>query len=902
MKQSIFLLLFLGIPAGASADMYVKNFTYSAVEDTVTYSVDACDSGLSSNKTTVAVYYDLSASPTTTTVIDQSTSVNPTLLCSKASLVRSKAPIGLYKSYVKLDPKEITGDSSVANNIGGPLEVCVGPDVRLKSFSIEKNGASVTYKANVCNDGSMAAKKFRVGFWHDRKSAPASADMGNIFKPIALLAAGKCKEITVSGGLRPNGNFTAWARADSGDFVTECRETNNANGPLAYGMSNPDLAVTVFSLKVTSTSVNYTVKVCNKGTAGVSKFYVDVYYHRPKKAPIIGEPGDQAKAVMSLSPAACTTISFVRTSVPKTAFTSYAQADADDFISEPNEANNLSNMLQVSKGGTGGTTGTGACVDNDGDTYGKGSGCTGIPDCDDNNKAINPGAKEVCGNKLDDDCDLTIDDGCPGVACTDGDGDGFGTGADCVLADCDDGNKNIYPWATEVCDDGKDNNCNKIIDDGCKGVSCVDRDMDGYGVGSGCKGVPDCDDNDYNINYGVKEKCGDKIDQDCDLTPDDGCPGVDCDDSDGDGFGTGKDCVLADCDDTNKKIYPWAPEVCGDNIDDNCNKIPDDGCPGRQCVDQDADGYGVGKGCPGPQDCDDKNFKVKPGAKEVCGDGVDDDCDNVPDDGCSSATDNDGDGHHVGGGATGQPDCNDSDSKIYPGAKEICGDKIDNDCDFTVDDGCPGVDCKDSDGDGWGVGTACKIPDCDDTKAGIYPWATEVCGDSIDNDCDGTIDDGCKGVNCTDKDLDGFGKGAGCCNVAKTKATCKQDCNDDDGGIYPWATEICHDGKDNDCDGNIDNHKSCVICDDLDSDGYGVGPKCTNWDCDDKNPDSFPGAAEVCNSKDNDCNGKVDDDCTGGDEGCSCATSAATTPPSSMPLLWLLLVLGIFVVSRRLRS
>ena len=399
MKQWTLLLVLLGLPATAAADIYLKNFTYKAVEAQVTYTVDACSTGFG-NATTVAVYYDLSSSPTKSSTVDKTTPVNPSLACKKANLVRSNAPIGVYKSWVKLDPQETTGDSSVANNIAGPLEVCVGPDTRLKSFTIEKNGASVTYKAEVCNDGSMAAKKFRVGFWHDRKSAPAAADMGNIFKPIPLLAAGKCKVIQVSGGLRPNGNFTAWARADSGDFVKECREQNNARGPLAYGMSNPDLYVKTFTVDVTATSVNYTVKVCNKGTAGVSKFYVDVYYHRPKKAPGLGEPGDQAKAVQSLAPSACTTVKFVRGTVPKAGFTSYAMADADDFVSEPNEANNLSDMLQVGKGGTGGSTGVGACVDSDADGYGKGSGCTGIPDCDDNNKAINPAAKEVFGHQI----------------------------------------------------------------------------------------------------------------------------------------------------------------------------------------------------------------------------------------------------------------------------------------------------------------------------------------------------------------------------------------------------------------------------------------------------------------------------------------------------------------------
>ena len=890
MKRTIFILLCIHMPLVARADLYLKSFSYTAQDATVTYTAEACSTGAHPS-TSVGVYYDLTAAPTTQTP-DSTTSASTFGLCKKVSLVRNNAPVGLYQSYAKIDPSDSISENNENNNVSGPIAVCVGPDVVITAFAVDKSGASVTYKATVCNNGSMAAKKFRVGFWHNQSAAPSATDMGNIFKAVALLAAGKCKDLTVSGGLRPNGSFTSWCRADSGEFVKECRDNNNSKGPLSYSLSNPDLAITSFNATVGASSVSYAVRVCNKGTAAVGKFYVDIYYNRPKKAPTIGDPGDVAKPVLSLAPSACTTVNFTRNTVPKGSVTSYAQADADDFISEPNEANNLSDQMTLG----GGSSSGGSCVDADKDGYGTGSGCSGVPDCDDTNAKISPAAKEVCGDKVDDDCDMTPDDGCPGVNCIDNDGDGFGVGADCVLADCDDNDKKVYPWVKETCGDNKDNNCNKLIDDGCAGVNCVDNDMDGYGVGYGCKGVPDCNDSDFNINPGAKEKCGDKIDDDCDLTPDDGCPGVACDDKDGDGFGTGADCVLADCDDADKAKYPWAPEICGDNIDDNCNKIPDDGCPGRQCVDQDMDGFGVGKGCPGPQDCNDTNFKVKPGAKEVCNDGVDDDCDNAPDDGCSSQVDADGDGYGVGGGVTGQPDCDDNDAEVAPGKKEICGDKKDNDCDGTIDDGCPGVKCTDGDGDGWGVGSDCKILDCDDKNAAVHPWAVETCKNGTDDDCDGTIDDGCPGVDCPDKDHDGFGKGAGCCNDPKTKATCKNDCDDNDGGRHPWAKEICADGIDNDCDNSTD--EGCTICEDADADGYGIGPKCTNWDCDDTNADSYPEAVETCDGKDNDCNGKKDDGAGCDEEGCSCALPAAS-PGRALPLGWLLL--GLALVAALLR-
>lgn len=105
--------------------------------------------------------------------------------------------------------------------------------------------------------------------------------------------------------------------------------------------------------------------------------------------------------------------------------------------------------------------------------------------------------------------------------CIDADGDGYGEG--CTAGnDCDDTNKAINPGAQEVCDDGKDNNCDGQIDEGCGG-ECVDNDGDGYGVN--CEAGVDCNDNDTAINAGAQEVCDDGKDNDCDQS-------VDCADSD----------------------------------------------------------------------------------------------------------------------------------------------------------------------------------------------------------------------------------------------------------------------------------------------------------------------------------------------------------------------------------
>jgi hypothetical protein len=658
----------------------------------------------------------------------------------------------------------------------------------ITSFSVEINGAAVTYKATVCNKGSMASKKFRVGFWHDRATEPTAVEMGDIFKAIAVLAAGKCEDIVLPAGLRPNGSFKARCRADSGEFVEECREGNNGFDLLPYSLSNPDLQIASFEVKVSGSQVSYTAKVCNKGTANVAKFYVDVYYDRPKLPPVLGEPGDVVKPVLNLAAGDCTTLSYERAGAPKGTQLSYVFADPDDFISEPNEANNLSSPLQVVVG-------------------------EGPP----------PG---------------------PGP-----------TG------------------------------------------ECVDNDKDSYGVGPGCSGVPDCNNNDPSVNPGVAEVCGDKLDNDCDLTPDDGCAGVDCVDGDGDGFGVGADCVLADCDDKNKAVYPWAKELCGNNKDENCDKIADDNCAGRQCVDQDMDGYGVGTGCPGPQDCLDTDFFSSPAAKEVCGDGKDNDCDRVADDACTTSVDGDGDGFPVGKPKPGYPpDCSEGDPTIYPGAKELCGDGKDNNCNGSTDEDCPGVDCKDADKDGWPVGKDCKGPvDGNDADAAVHPWAEEAC-DGKDNNCNGSTDEGCPGVDCKDGDNDGWPTGKACGTA--------QDCDDTDGGMSPWRPEICADGKDNNCSGTVD--ENCSLCEDKDADGHGIGPQCASWDCDEADPKSFPGATEICDKKDNNCDGTVDEACVGGEDGggggCGCRVHAPAREERASLLFWALLAALVLGARRRGRG
>ena len=197
-------------------------------------------------------------------------------------------------------------------------------------------------------------------------------------------------------------------------------------------------------------------------------------------------------------------------------------------------------------------------------------------------------------------------------------------------------------------------------------------------------------------------------------------------------------------------------------------------------------------------------------------------------------TDNDGDTYAVEGSSCGPVDCNDSNAAIHPGAVDIPNNGIDENC-----DGVDSVDTSilDMDGDGYSPATG----DCDDSNAAIHPGAVDIPNNGIDENCDGvdSVD-----TSILDMDGDGYSPAAG-------------DCNDSDNTVYPNAIEICANGIDNDCDGLID--EDCdLACPDVDGDGY-RDTACGGSDCNEDDAKINPGAAEICDSIDNNCDSLVDE-------------------------------------------
>ena len=197
----------------------------------------------------------------------------------------------------------------------------------------------------------------------------------------------------------------------------------------------------------------------------------------------------------------------------------------------------------------------------------------------------------------------------------------------------------------------------------------------------------------------------------------------------------------------------------------------------------------------------------------------------------------------------------------------------------------------DADGDGFGdllgmaqfscAPVAGKVPnntDCDDSSASINPNGIETC-DGVDQDCDGSIDDGLTFSNYyTDFDGDSFGSAtataqSSCAPVAG-KVTNNADCNDTNSAVNPGAQEVCDAANvDEDCDGLADNSDPSAadvgrsdFYVDVDNDNYGTGGPtrfCDEpagfapvaGDCNDSASVINPGAQEVCDAA------NVDEDC-----------------------------------------
>ena len=328
-------------------------------------------------------------------------------------------------------------------------------------------------------------------------------------------------------------------------------------------------------------------------------------------------------------------------------------------------------------------------------------------------------------------------------------------------------------------------------------------------------------------------------------------------DADGDGVDA-MACGGIDCDDGDVSVHPGATEVCdADDVDEDCNPET------FGFTDLDGDGQGSAVCCNGDRcgpDCDDANGNVGRDRTEAC-DGVDNDCDANVDEGVQTMwfPDTDGDGF---GDPEGTPilacteppgyseratDCDDTAAAVNPGVPEVCDAFDDNDCNPDTDNPF------DLDDDGFdGLTSSCPTgPDCDDSDPAVHPGAAEIC-DGKDSNCDGAeFVAGCAGI-CTGTCN---GECSGVCSAMATDGTCAGFCDEictgECAGTCDGIDLLWMGGEDADFDGFLDPTETCT-----------GGPRggLSRTDCDDLDGRTHPGAPELCDRLDNDCDLQIDEE------------------------------------------
>jgi hypothetical protein len=611
----------------------------------------------------------------------------------------------------------------------------------------------------------------------------------------------------------------------------------------------------------------------------------------------------------------------------------------------------------------------GCCIDNDGDGWNSTIGCNynNIADCRDDNILIHPGADDSNCDGADDDCSGVADDSYQSTSTTCGIGACASAGTtSCIAGAVQDSCTPGIPAADDASCDGIDNNCNTQIDENyipydttCGVGACASSGqmicVNGQTQDTCSPGIPVMFDTSCN---GIDDNCNGQIDESYDPIQ------TRC------GFGACgsngiKSCISGIIVNSCTPGTPAADDATCNGIDDNCNELIDenyilhatncgvgaceragitscvngiehDSCTSGAPAALDDSCNGIDDNCNGAVDEDyvpqgttcgigacsslgetscvngqvvDSCTSGTPAADDTSCDGIDNNCNGFVDESYASIQTTCGAGAC---GSTGATSCvngivADSCTSGTPAADDATCNGIDDNCNGAVDenyvsyattcgvgaceragmtscvngaeqDGCaPGTPsaeiCNGIDDNCDGavdedIGqTTCGLGECYHTIENCIGGVSQTCNpmqgasaeicDGKDNNCDGIVDNGLGTTTC----------GLGECNHAIENCIdgAPQTCNPFEGAVpESCADETGYDHKDNNCDGTAD--LNCDFYCDKDADGYTSNPICLlslNYpillDCNDNSATTHPGALEICDGIDNNCNIIVDE-------------------------------------------
>jgi len=339
-------------------DLSVASFGTTAGSGQIAFKLEVCNHGsATAPSSTLHLYLNRLVAPASGEAGDRILKLEA--LAPGACLERSSVETvagGTYSSWVQVDAENAILELDEKNNVAGPSISEVSgvplPDLTVTSLSAAASGGSATYVARVCNIGSVASGATKLDVYVNLASPPTVGQVGNASAELAALAAGSCRQLTLSAVPIGSGPQSSWAMVDRPNLVAEHSEKNNVFGPvLVQPSALSDLLIaSVEVLDGGGVTASFSATVCNQGTATSGPVDLSFYPHRTS-APDASALPTLSKTVAPLPPGECTTLSWYYGYPSSGSYTAWLWVDRLGVEAEADEKNNTFGPVKVVVGG-----------------------------------------------------------------------------------------------------------------------------------------------------------------------------------------------------------------------------------------------------------------------------------------------------------------------------------------------------------------------------------------------------------------------------------------------------------------------------------------------------------------------------------------------------------------------